>query len=361
MTLQIRHKKTVLLVPAVLVVIAVLVSLHARWNTNVRGADSFCDGLLTSKEVQAALSGPGRVSEVSSSSAGEGTLFSCTVERTSRFTGTADARMTVRTNDTTGAFPYTTNVWKYPAARSYFTGGAVSDHLGYAILPEKCWGKAVDIRGSRVVLPGLDGTMFIEARVEEGQADREGVARILSRSARDIAAAAGCSNGEKGAFDGLSSPAAWRASDPGAICGLDGLTLPESTLFKGVVEVGREQVNDASTHWACDLDLKGTSGSRLSFAATTDPDIIAAAKRERRFWEALPEKQGYAGISEAVLHCEKGDVHFSTRRSFEYDGVLLKKAPLNVPTYAAFGRATFQNFLNAAAPAYSCPKPVLPS
>ncbi|MGW1296245.1 hypothetical protein [Streptomyces sp. NPDC002533] len=345
MTVRIRNRKAVFLVSAALVSATTLASLHGWWNTNVWGAEAFCADMLTSGEVQAALVGRGRLSETYSRA--DAAHTECTVERTSRFPGTADARMTVKTGTAHGAFPFTTAVWKNPAERAYFADGAVSDSHGYVVLPKACWP------------PAQETVATVEVTMEDGSADREGLARLLARVSQKVAAAAGCSDGDTGKFDGLSMPAAPRTTDPGRVCGLKGFSLPEKTVVDGVAEPGQEQLNEASPHWACDLSLDGTSGSRLSFAATSDPTLISAALRDRGRFKAIPGGKGYADLTRAVLRCEKGDVFFAAKWNTDYSGVLLDQTRNSTPSYAEVRRTTFQDFLDVAAPARSCPKVAL--
>ncbi|MET9809871.1 hypothetical protein [Streptomyces halstedii] len=145
MEAQARKKRPIrgaAIASVVVVALAAVASSYLWWNTNLLGADSFCGGRMESGELEAALGSTGRVSEVRADGDPRRPAFSCTVERTSRFVGGGDRRVTVRTHTEEGAFPFTTHVWKNPASRSYFTGGvtgAVSEDFGgYVVLPGSC-------------------------------------------------------------------------------------------------------------------------------------------------------------------------------------------------------------------------------
>lgn len=354
------NKKATFFVVAALVVVASLTSVYCWWNTDVGGPDAFCGGTVGAGDVQAALDGPGRVSEVASQSVPGHPELSCTVERTSRFTGSPDTRMTVKTGTAQGAFPFTTAVWKDPAARSYFSDGAVSGSSGYVVLPQACWEEVGNLQGRRVVAPGQETVATVEVTVKGGSADREGLARLLARTARRVAEAAGCSHGGDGEPGALSTPAAPRSTNPQDVCGIQGFSLPKASLLDRVAEPGQEQLTETSRVWACDMDLAGTGDARLSFAATTDATIISAALREPDTFKNLPDDMGVYGSTQAVLHCGKGDVYFAARWNNEYDGVLLDHTRNTTPSYADIRRATFQAFLNTATSSHSCPAVTLP-
>ncbi|WP_432071604.1 hypothetical protein [Streptomyces wuyuanensis] len=194
-----RKKRSAIIAAGALVVIAALASLHCWWNTNVLGAEAFCDGRLNSGDVQEALDSPGRVSEMLVRVESGRPEFECSVERTSRFVGGEDQQLSLTTAGEHGAFPFTTAVWKNPAARSYFKNGvtgAVSEAGGYIVLPKACWDKVGDLQGNRVVRPGQEAVATVEATVKQGSADRTGLARLLTRTARKVAEEAGCSTPE---------------------------------------------------------------------------------------------------------------------------------------------------------------------
>ncbi|MEU3055022.1 hypothetical protein [Streptomyces griseus] len=96
-----------------------------------------------------------------------------------------------------GGVPFTTAVWKDPAARSYFARGAVSDTSGYIILPRSCWDKVGNIQGSRAITPGPDTVAIVEASVEGGSAHRRSLARLLTHTVQEVAEAAGCPADER--------------------------------------------------------------------------------------------------------------------------------------------------------------------
>ncbi|MFI6944193.1 hypothetical protein ACIBI4_33480 [Streptomyces sp. NPDC050418] len=356
MSIRIRKRTAVVLASAALLVAASATSLHLWWNTDTFGAERFCDDALTSSGIGDALDGSGRLSEVSSQNAPSGPEFTCSVERTSRFIGADELRLTVKTSTGKGAFPFTTAVWKEPAARSYFTNGAVSDTRGYAILPKACWNKVGAIQGSRVIPPGTsDGqetVAFIEAVVDQGEADRAGLARLLSRTAEKVAREAGCSGPEVAGPGELSAPGATRATDARSVCGVDGFALPPGALVKGKAEPGKEQLTGSPAVWACDLRLSGDSQAALSFSATSNPAIIeaVAAKDDLR---KLPDGRGVAGPDEAVLRCEQGDVYFAANRNFEYRSIL-HDATESPSARGKVRRDTFQAFLDAAGKKFGC-------
>ncbi|WP_143169097.1 hypothetical protein [Streptomyces sp. NBRC 110465] len=361
MNIRIRHKKTTLFTFIALLLAASLTSLYCWWNTNVWGDDAFCEGTLPSGDVQAALDTPGRVSQIFSQTATGRSEFNCAVERSSRFIGQDNLRMRVKTGTAEGAFPFTTAAWKQPAARSYFARGAVSDTSGYVILPKSCWDKVGNIQGSRTIAPGPDTVAIVEASVEGGPAHRRSLARLLTHTAQKVAEAAGCSDDELGEPVTLVAPDAPRTAVSHNLCGLKGFSLPKSAVAEGVAEPGHEQLNEALHTRVCDVDLDGTDNARVSFTATTDSTIIDAALREEREFKDIPGPSGsVVGTNEAVLQCAEGKVYFAANWSNEYEDVLLDHRRHRQPTYSEVRRATFQNFLDAAAASQNCPQVSMP-
>ncbi|MER6769310.1 hypothetical protein ACFVG1_16395 [Streptomyces bacillaris] len=344
-------------------VVAATVSLHGWWNTNVFGDEALCGETLDSDVVQGMLDSPGRLSVASAQIGPDFPEFRCVVERTSKFTGAEDQRVTVGTGSRQGAFPFATAVWKDPASRSYFKSGrsgAVSGSGGYVILPVSCWDKVGDIQGNQVRRGGKAAVATVEATVEKGSADRAGLARLLDRTAQRVAEKAGCA--DRGPAEPvLAAPAEPRPTNPAEVCGLPGLSLPQDVVLAGVATPGSEQVNSAASHtWACDMQLAGSSKSRLSFVAASDRAVVDAALRDTGALRELPGNDGWAATTQAVLHCRGGDVYFAARWNTEYEGALLH----STGTPERFGdarRDTFQKFLDAAAPSRSCPSVTLPT
>ncbi|GAA2569640.1 MULTISPECIES: hypothetical protein [Streptomyces] len=357
---QTRRKRPTIIGACALVVIAVLVSLYCWWNTNVLGAESFCDGRVDSGDVRQALDSPGRVSEVLVRAASSGPEFECSVERTSRFVGGEDQRLSLTTAAEKGAFPFTTGVWKNPAARSYFkdgVAGAVSETGGYVVLPRACWETVGGLRGNRVAGQGEGTVAAVEATVERGSADRAGLAHLLRQTARKVAEEAGCGTPEQARSSGLSAPSGPHDTAARSVCGLPGFSLPANALVKGVADVGREQVNSGTSHtWACDLDLAGTGNAGVSFVATSDAAVVAAALQDPDALRKLPGNTGSAATGQAVLHCEGGDTYFGARWNTGYEGALLDSTHHSAAEYAQVRRATFQSFLDAAAESRACPR-----
>ncbi|NJP52253.1 hypothetical protein HCJ93_19900 [Streptomyces sp. SBST2-5] len=366
MPIHTRQRRPAIIAAGALVVIAARVSLHCWWNTNVLGAEAFCDGRLDSGDVQEALDSPGRVSEVRVRVPSDRPEFECSVSRTSRFVGGEDQQLTLTTANEQGAFPCTTAVWKNPAARSYFTNGvtgAVSEAGGYLVLPKACWDTVGDIQGSRVVGPDPETVATVEVTVTQESADRAGPARLLTRTARKVAGEAGCSTPELARNPSLSAPSEPRSTVPRSVCGLPGFSLPGDALVEGVAEVvGREQVNSDSVHtWACDLDLAGKGNAAVLFVTTSEAAVVEAALREPGAMRKLPADTGFAATEQAVLHCEGEDVYFGARWNDGYRRVLLDSTHHSPARYAEVRRGAFQNFLDAAAGFRSCPRVTLPA
>ncbi|MFG2560823.1 hypothetical protein [Streptomyces sp. NPDC048496] len=364
MTAQTRKKKPVLVAAVALAVVAALASSYCWWNTNLLGADSFCGGRLGSGEVQAALDSTGRVSQVYAQVDPKRAGFECTVERTSRFIGGDDQQVTVGTDSEKGAFPFTTNVWKNPAARSYFKGGvtgAVSqDFGGYVVLPKSCWDKDGPLRGRGVVRYEDGAVATVEAKVEKGTVDPAGLARLLTRSARQVAEKAGCSTSALSAAPDLAAPSASRTTDVQNVCGVRGFALPKEAVLVSRAEPDREQVNNGRADtWACDLQLAGSAKAAVSFAATSDKNFVEVATKDAYGFETLPGDKGIAAIDEAVLHCGGGDVYFAAHWNGGYDGALRDSGHRGA-AYTEVKKATFQNFLYATAAVHSCPRVTLP-
>lgn len=364
MTARTRKKKPVLVAAGALVVVAALASSYCWWNTNLLGAGSFCGGRLGSGEVQAALDSTGRVSQVRAQVDPQRAEFECTVERTSRFIGGDDQQLTVETNIEKGAFPFTTHVWKNPAARSYFRGGvtgAVSQDGGYVVLPKSCWDKGGALQGKGIVRFEDGAVATVEAKVKKGAADPAGLARLLTRSARQVAEKAGCSTPALSAAPDLAAPSASRTTDVQNVCGARGFALPKEAVIVSRAEPDREQVNNGSADtWACDLQLAGSAKAAVSFAATSDKNFVEVAKKDTDSFETLPGGKGVAAIDEAVLHCDSGDVYFAAHWNTGYDGALLDRTNHDGNAYVRVKKATFQNFLDATAAAHSCPRVTLP-
>ncbi|MEF9906722.1 hypothetical protein [Streptomyces sp. P9-A2] len=277
------------------------------------------------------------------------------IERTSRFLGDTDQQVTLTTANEDGPFPYTTHVWKNPGARSYFKGetsGAVAPTGGYVVLPKSCWGKVGNIRGALIVPPDGDSVSVVEATVTKGQADPEGLAQLLTRVARKVTADAGCTTPALKDSPELAAPDAVRTTDVGKVCGLPGFSLPDDAVLTGVAEPDQEQISkDAKDVWACDLTLAGSAGAAVSFAATSDRDMVDAALQDTYGFHELPNGHGVASFDQAVLHCAEGDVYFAAHWNSEYTGALSDKHD-GVPKVK---RNTFNTFVTSAADLYSCP------
>ncbi|MFF1477309.1 hypothetical protein ACFVYD_06990 [Streptomyces sp. NPDC058301] len=358
-----RRKKPALLGAVALVVIAALIALYCWRNTNILGSDSFCGGRLGSNGVQSALDTRGRVSKMAEQG-GEGRPeFRCTVQRTSLLAGGDDLKMTVRTATGEGAFPFTTAVWKDPAQRSYFKDGAtgaVSGRGGYVVLPQACWAKVGNIQGSAVVHPAQHTVATVEATMEQGTADRMGLARLLVDAARTVAKQAGCDTPSLRAPSALSEPGDERPTRAREVCGLTGFTLPPDSVITGVAEPGQERLNHQSGTWTCDLALAGSGEARLSLAATSEAAFVRAALDEPGAFTKLPGGRGLASPrQEAVVHCAGGDVYFTARWNTAYGNALRKHTGGDVSKAADLRRATLQNFLNATAASHSCPNVTL--
>lgn len=340
-------------------------ALFIRWNTNFLGAETLCGGIVTSDDVQSAINSSGRIAEVSSQTATASSEFRCTVKRTSRFIGTEDVEVTIRTATELGAFPFTTATWKNPSTMSYFkdgASGAVSDTRGWVMLPKACWDRVGSIQGSRRIPPGPKSVAAVEATVGQGAADRKGLARLLVHAAQKVGESAGCSRTELRAPSDLSTLSRPRTTDAQNACGIQGFSLPKNSLVKGLAEPGHEQLTGETPHtWACDMYLDGSSKSQISFSVSSDANVIDGALRDSDSFRDIDGNKGVARLDEAVLHCEDGDVYFSVRWNSKYDGVLLDLAGNKPHAYAEVRRSTFQSFLDSAAGPRSCPRVTLPS
>ncbi|RPK56713.1 hypothetical protein EES42_40405 [Streptomyces sp. ADI95-17] len=358
MITQTRKKKPVLVAAVALVVVAALASSYCWWNTNLLGVDSFCGGRLGSGDVRAALDSTGRVSQVSAQADPQRVGFTCTVERTSRFIGGDDQRVKISTDSRQGAFPFTTHFWKNPAARSYFkegvTGAVAQDFGGYVVLPKSCWDKFGSWQDG-------SGVAIVEAEVQKGAVDAAGLARLLTRSARQVAEKAGCGTAALSAAPDLAAPSASRTTDVQNVCGVRGFALPKAAVVVSRAEPDLEQVNDGSVDtWACDLSLAGSAKGAVSFAVTSDKNFVEAAQKYPYGFKALPGDKGVAGSDQVVLHCDSSDVHFSAHWNTEYEGALIDSLHRDWGAYAKVKKATFQNFLDATVAAHSCPRVTLP-
>ncbi|MFJ8822663.1 hypothetical protein ACIREE_12840 [Streptomyces sp. NPDC102467] len=369
MTTQ-TYKKRAVLTGGTLVVLLALTSLYCWWNTDVLGDDAYCDGKLASADAGSVLDSAGRISAVTTQvGTGSGRAeFRCTIERTSRFIGTGTQRLTLRTGTESGSFPFTTAVWKDPASRSYFTNGAtgaVSGSGGYVVLPKACWSKVGAFQGSRIVVPDDGSVTTVEAAMDQGSADPAALARLLTGLAQKVATDAGCAEPEPARPPVLAAPSDPRDTDARAVCGLKGFSLPAATLPTAAAEPGTEQVNRATAHtWACDLALSGTSGARLSLAATSDPTTLEAVRNDSDAFEELPGGKGRATTNQALLKCDTSDVYFAARFNPEYKSLLMdrvRRAGDPASTAVRLEQTTFQAFLDSAAASYGCPRAPLPT
>ncbi|CAM5407960.1 hypothetical protein SXANM310S_06111 [Streptomyces xanthochromogenes] len=364
MTVSAHKKKSLLIAVGSLAALAVLASAYCWWNTDLLGADSLCGGRVGSGDAQAALDSTGRLSQVRAQGDPQRAEFACTLERTSRFVGGEEQRVTVETAGEQGAFPFTTSVWKDPAARSYFTNGvtgAVSPGGGYVVLPKACWGKVGGLQGSQVVRTEDGVVATVTATTEKGSADPAGLARLLVRSARQVAEKAGCGTSELSAAPALAAPSASRTTDVHNVCAVPGFTLPKGVLLVGRAEPDKEQVNDGSAHtWACDLHLAGSVKASVSFAATSDTSMVQAARSGTAALRKLADDRGVAGPDQAVLRCDGADTYFAAHWNTTYEGALLGSVGHSATAYAQAKKAAFQNFLDATADAHACPRVALP-
>ncbi|MCC5036044.1 hypothetical protein DMH02_023280 [Streptomyces sp. WAC 00631] len=113
-----------------------------------------------------------------------------------------------------------------------FQAGSVSAPAtrGYAVLPESSWDKVGGIQGSRVVFSGEAPVSTVEAVVQKGSADRAGLARLLTHSARQVAEKAGCAAPARTGVPALAAPESLRKTDARNACGLKGFSLPEEAV-----------------------------------------------------------------------------------------------------------------------------------
>lgn len=219
-----RSKRTWLVSAAGVSVAAVVAGLFLAWNTNFLGDEVFCDGAVGSGELSAVLDTQGRLSAVSSEDDGQ-PGFSCTVERKAKFFGGKPLEIEMKTGLHEPDFAFQTEVWKNPSAMSFLsdgTTGAVSGERGWVLLPEACAGK-VDAYGGGQSHAGAVRT--VEAVVKQGIVDRTELARTLVRPAQRVADKAGCAAGAKPEEPRLQAVNE-APTDPGAVCGLPGFTLP---------------------------------------------------------------------------------------------------------------------------------------
>ncbi|MFE9117652.1 hypothetical protein [Streptomyces sp. NPDC007172] len=364
MTVSAHKKKSMLIGVGSLAALTVLATAYCWWNTDLLSADSFCGGRLGGGDAQAALDSTGRLSQVRAQDSPRRAEFACTLERTSRFVGGEEQRVTVGTAGEQGAFPFTTSVWKDPAARSYFTNGvtgAVSPSGGYVVLPKACWGKVGGLQGSQVVRTEDSVVAAVTATTEKGAADPAGLARLLAHAARQVAEKAGCGTSALSAAPALAGPSASRATDVRSVCALPGFALPKSVVLVGRAEPDKERVNAGSAHtWACDLHMAGSAKASVSFAATSDPSLVQAATTGTDALRNLPGLRGVAGPDQAVLHCGGADTYFAAHWNTAYEGALLDSVGHAATAYAQAKKATFQNFLDATADAHACPRVALP-
>ncbi|MFC9612066.1 hypothetical protein [Streptomyces sp. NPDC056938] len=152
--------------------------------------------------------------------------------------------------------------------------GAVSPDAGYVVLPKTCWTKVGGLQGSQVVRAGDGAVTTVEATVEKASADPAGLARLLTRSARQVAEKAGCGTSALSTAPDLATPPASRTTDVQSVCGVQAFTLPKDSVLVGRAEPDREQVNSGSAHtWACDLHLAGPAKAAVS-AATSDKNLV---------------------------------------------------------------------------------------
>ncbi|WP_406725216.1 hypothetical protein WJ438_11890 [Streptomyces sp. GD-15H] len=261
----------------------------------------------------------------------------------------------MKTANEHGPFPYTTHVWKNPGARSYFKGetnGAVTPTGGYVVLPKSCWSKVGDVQGALIVSPDDDSVSAVEATVTKGRADPEGLAHLLARVARKVAADAGCATPALEESPELAAPDGVRTTDVGKVCGLPGFSLPDDAVITGVAEPDQEQISKGAKEvWACDLILDGSAGAAVSFAATSDRDMVDAALQDTYGFRELPDGHGIAAVGQAVLHCAEGDVYFAAHWNREYAGALSDKQD----RVSKVRGNTFDAFVASAADLYSCP------
>ncbi|WP_162793893.1 hypothetical protein [Streptomyces paludis] len=316
-------------------------------DTNILGKSDFCDGQVSLPDLESTLDTRGRISAVNPPS--------CTIERTSRFSGSTDARISFATSLDYPDFQFQTNVWKEPSTMSYFSGeisGAVSDTRGWIILPNSCWDT------SEPATPTRERVRTVQVKMEEGTSGREDLARILLHFAQNKSSAAGCPDIKLTDAPQLSHPESSDSdTDSDNACGIEGFKLPGSVFVNNKAKPGSEQYGDRnSKSWACDLHFRGPGELKTSFAVSTDPNIVENVKNMDSLSD-LPKKVGRIHDGRMVLNCAGVDVYFGMRFYPEYSRILLDQ---DKKSYAEAHRALFQSYIDSAGKQYSCPTVVIP-
>ncbi|WP_431983458.1 hypothetical protein [Streptomyces qinglanensis] len=286
---------SLLSVTAVLLLIA---GLLTWWNTNFLGDQRFCGKAFSSSEIDEALEGAGRL-EQRLSYERKSYIFHCQVEQSSKFIDSPDSGVEVATRFMAADDPFLTRVWqnrgRMAFALSGLPGGA-TEQQAWILVPSSCWKK----------IPAKpDFVPFVTARVQGQTARPEALFRLARRGVQRIMKNVGCSSADlrREKISDLTSEDV-HSTKIDNVCRKPGFTLPDSALFPGSAEPGRERVTHprSSTVWSCDLYLQSEKQPSLTFFSSSDENIVAAMKRQ--------------GISPAwdhgeVVRCEQGDFYVS--------------------------------------------------
>lgn len=327
-------------VAAAVVVVAGL--LHAWRNTNVLTADRLCGGLVSAERTNDALPGDGRIDAEGDGLDKDLTDTVCRIEKSSVVIGSGGGELTVRIraqqgNEILGVY----GVSDLPET-SFFSGavtGGVDPHLGWALLPEKCWAAQ---------------PVFVRLSSTERISDRAAFAALTTDTARAVAVGAGC--GDLPEQPGTLLPPRSDAARPvseGRVCGLDGLSVrgqvPEGVKVR---EAGQKPPADL---WSCKLTLDDDSRDSvraagfMAYAASRDPLLIAAVKKAPGTHEGKAPGGRDADLVDAhqmILPCaEGGALYLAVEAKAQYwEARKLSGLPPSAAYVAPFMKAAAKTF-----------------
>ncbi|MFE4355753.1 hypothetical protein [Kitasatospora sp. NPDC056800] len=288
--------------------------------TNMSGPDVVCDGAVSADEVNDAL-GWGKVS---ATMYGDGKLdtpgASCAAMVSNGIFG--NDRFAVIELPKAGdlaRFKYDAESQLFAASANGGAAGAVhKSSYAFALLPKDC------ANGQR-------------ATVKSRSSDARKLAGLATAVAKRVAAQQGCGGAPLPAPRELTPAGTDRPLNRDAVCGLPGLTMPDTPGGP----VYQETVTNATDPlWACRIHSDADLRSAITFSIGTDPRLVQP-------WTLDPGpafgRAHWVGQHEVMATCQGRP----TRFRFEVDGFR-----------DLIGKTTWEQFLTAGAKAIGC-EPIL--
>ncbi len=317
--------------------------LHFAYTTGFFGHDELCGDLVDPRSVESALPHLGRISSSGAGATGPRPSMDCRISRTSALPGLADEELHVYTSVDRADFPFTHGGSAYASTTTFFSGGSSGAVTGayqaWTWLPPACSDR--------------DLVRVVATVTSEHSADRRALAGLTVDTANRLMDGAGCDAPRLTAPSAVGSAPDERRSDPQALCGVDGFSLPASSTgpaanVREIAPASRGPV------WSCFVALNDDSGESArgrgfaTYTVVQEPALVAGMKKSDAFSENSPvagwKVSGFDDLH-VVADCGGTDTYFAMEvgpqltRTWEVPG-----SPGSSDLFAAFVSAVGEEY-----------------